>query len=88
MDVGSPLITDLQPPGAVQPRQRALHDPTIAAQALARLDALARQMWRDASAAASLAALGIVVSFVGVQRLLPLARASAPDTPPALARSM
>ena len=77
MDVRPPLITHLQPPEAVQPRQRALHHPAIAAQALAGLDPLAGDARRDASTATRPPIGGVVIRFVGMQLLWPFAWSSA-----------
>ena len=41
VDVVPPLVADLQPPVAVQPRERPLHHPPVASQPLARFDAAA-----------------------------------------------
>lgn len=76
MDVCAPLVADLQPPEATQPSQRSLDHPAILPQALAGLDATSGNARHDAPATACLAALGIVVPFVGMQLLGPLAGAS------------
>jgi len=39
VNVGSPLVANLEPSKAVQPRQSPLHDPSVPPQPLARLDA-------------------------------------------------
>jgi hypothetical protein len=77
MDVCAPLIANFQAPKATQPGQRVIDHPAILPQALAGFDAFARHTRRDASATAGVAALGIVIPFVGMQLLGPLARASA-----------
>ena len=38
MDAGAPLVANVQAPEVMQSGQRALHYPTVAAQALRRLD--------------------------------------------------
>ena len=64
MDVGPALVADVQPSEAMQPSEAALDDPAVAAQALARLDALARDARPDV-------ALGQVVSVMtGLIRLI------------------
>jgi hypothetical protein len=50
-DVRAPLVADLQPPVADQPRQRPLHHVPVAAQPLARLDAAPGDPGRDAARA-------------------------------------
>jgi hypothetical protein len=50
-DVGAPLVTDLQPPVAHQPRQRPLDHIAVAAKLVARLDTAAGDSRGDAAAA-------------------------------------
>src|SRR5688500_10747436 len=73
MDVGAPLVADRQPPVAVEPGQRTLHHPAMATQALAGVDALARDATADVAAAQRLAAAGDVVALIGVHLGRPLA---------------
>ncbi len=80
MDVGAPFVTNLQAAIAVEPRARSFHDPAVAAEPLARLDALARDARRDASPAQLSPQRGRVVSLIGVQLLGALARAAPPAT--------
>ncbi len=78
MDVGAPFVTNLQAAVAVEPRARSFHDPAVAAQPLARLDALARDARRDASPAQLGPQRGRVIRLVGVQLRGALARAAPP----------
>lgn len=47
VDVGSPLVAHLQPPVAIDPRQRPLHYPPMPSQSLTRLDATPGNAWGD-----------------------------------------
>jgi DNA helicase II / ATP-dependent DNA helicase PcrA len=67
MDVGPPLIAHRQPAEAAQPRQRALDDPAVPAEPLARLDAAARDARDDAAPPAGDATARVVVTLVGMQ---------------------
>src|SRR5688500_17980770 len=78
MDVVAPLVSDLQPAVAVQPRARSFYDPAVTAQPLARLDAAAGYARRDASLTRLGPQRGRVVSLVGVQLRGALARAATP----------
>ncbi len=76
VDVGTPLVAHLQPPKAVQTRQRPFHDPSVPAQALARLDAPPGDVSGYALLTECFAAAREVVALVGVQLLGPLSRAA------------
>lgn len=76
MDVVAPLVPDLQPAVAVEPRARSFHDPAVAAQPLTRLDAAAGYPRRDAPLTQLGAQRRRVVSLVGVQLRGALARAA------------
>jgi hypothetical protein len=80
VDVGAPLVPDLQPAEAVEPRTCSFHDPAVTPQPLARLDAPAGDAWCDASPAQLGSKWGGVISLVGVQLLGALARAARPAT--------
>jgi hypothetical protein len=66
-DVRAPLVADLQPPVADQPRQRPLHHVPVAAQPLARLDAAPGDPGRDAAPAQRQTAARVVVPLVAMQ---------------------
>jgi hypothetical protein len=74
VDVGPPLVAHLQPPVAVQPRKRPLHDPPVSPQLLARLYAAPGDAALDAPLPERLPAAGKVVALVGVQLLRALPR--------------
>jgi hypothetical protein len=74
MNIVALLVTDPQPPIAVQPRQRSLHSPAMAAQPLAALDAAPGDPGNDPSFSQRLTAERMVVALVGVQLLRPAAR--------------
>src|SRR5215212_6532846 len=76
MDIGAALIAHRQPTKAVEPGQRALDHPAVTTQALAGVDALARDADPDVSTAQRRAAARDVVALVGVQ--LPWALAAPP----------
>lgn len=74
--IGAPLVPDAQAAVAVQPRERALDYPPMPAQPIARLNAWARDAWRNASPAQLLAQGLRVVGLVGVQLRGALARSA------------
>ena len=74
MDVGAALIADGEAAVAGKPSQRPLHDPAVAAQAGAALNAPSGDAWNDASPLAGLSAVGKVVGFVRVQLSRPPSR--------------
>src|SRR5215216_7954445 len=67
VDVVAALVADRQAAVAVQPGQRALHDPAVAAQALLGLDPLPRDPNLDVPTAQCPAATGDVVGLVGME---------------------
>jgi hypothetical protein len=74
MDVLPPLVANLQPPVAIQPRERPFHYPPVASQPFTRLDAPPGDAWSYAPLPERLAAAGEVVALVGVQLFGALAR--------------
>ncbi len=73
MDVRPPLIAHFQPPEAAQPGQPTLHDPAIAAQPLAGLEALAGDTRRDPALSTHPPIGRIIIGFIRMQFLGPLA---------------
>src|SRR5215203_23967 len=69
MNIVSLLVTDPQPPIAVQPGQRPLHPPAMAPQPLAALDAPPGDPRGDPSFSQRLAAELMVIAFVCMQLL-------------------
>ncbi len=51
MDVGSTLVANREPTELIEPGQRALDDPAMASESLARIDALPRDPDVDAASA-------------------------------------
>jgi len=74
MDVVTSLVTHLEPPEAVQPSERARHNPAMAAQLLTGLDATACDTRDDAALPQRVATEPIVVSLVRMQLGWSLAR--------------
>jgi len=81
MDVRPAFVPDAQTAQAVEPGQRALHDPPMPPQPLARLDPLAGNARGDPAPAQGLAVAPGVIGFVGVQlgRAAPRAAERAAD---------
>jgi len=79
MDIVSPFIANFQPAIAIEPGQGPLHDPTMAAQALAGIDLAPRNTRGDASLPQRLPAPRVVVPLVGVQFVRSLSRSSTPS---------
>src|SRR3712207_5114384 len=71
MDVGATFIADGEPPEAVEPGQRALHDPAVASQLLAAVDALAGDAHLDVAPATGAPLRRIIISLVGMQLVGP-----------------
>ncbi len=69
MDVVAFLVAHGQAAEAGHPGMSAFNDPTVAAEALAAVQALARDAGRDAALAALPPAAAAVVGLVGVQLL-------------------
>jgi hypothetical protein len=80
VNVGSPLVADRQAPKASQPGQRAFHDPAIAAQFLAALDALARDPHLDVPLRQSLPTPQHVVRLICMQLRWSFAWPTAPSS--------
>lgn len=84
MQVDAWLVADGQSAEAGEPSQCALHDPAMAAEALAALDAPSSDPWCDAAgpalapAAAAVQAATMVVALVGVQLVRSASRATTP----------
>ena len=74
MDVGAAFVADGEAAVATEPGQRPLHDPAVAAQASAALDASSGDAREDAPAATGLSAVGKVVGLVRMQFAGPSAR--------------
>ena len=55
MEIGAALVADGEAPKAIEPRQGALDDPAVLAQALARLDAAPGDPRHDAPRAGAAA---------------------------------
>ena len=66
MDISPSFVADGQAAIAVEPGQRALDDPAVAAEALAGIDALAGDAHPDVALAEGGSAAGDVVGLVGV----------------------
>jgi putative transposase len=66
MDIGTTLVAGRQPPKVVEPGERALDDPSVSAEPLARLDAATCDTRDDSAYMASGAAEDVIVGFVGV----------------------
>lgn len=67
MNLSQSLITNLQPAITIQPTVRSLHHPAMSPQPLARLDAFARNPWRDAAPPQSPSLLPRVIRFISMQ---------------------
>src|SRR5690242_3068266 len=67
MDVGASFVADREPAAASNPGQRAFDDPAVSAQAVAAVNAAARNPGDDRAATQRLAAARVIISFVGVQ---------------------
>jgi hypothetical protein len=68
VQVGPAFVADGEPAEAVEPGRRALHDPALAANPLAAIDALSGDPVPDPALAAGSPALPVVVTLVGVRR--------------------
>jgi len=67
MDVSSTLVSDAQPPEAMQPAQRSFDHPTPTAQMFRALDAPPGDPWLDALGTQPLPVGSVVVALIGVQ---------------------
>lgn len=74
MNVVTPFVADSQSSKATEPRERALDNPTMSAQALAGLDATPGDSTLDTALSQSLAAPAEIVSLVSVQFVGALSR--------------
>src|SRR5829696_9340955 len=73
MDIRSPLIAHAQAAEVIEPGQRALDDPAMAAQADAGVDALAGNAHPNVAPGQRLPAARIVIALVGMKLVRPLA---------------
>jgi hypothetical protein len=80
VDVGGSLVAHHEATRTVQPGVRALHDPTVSAEALAAVDSAPGDAGRDAAGAALSAAAAMVVALVGMEFVRAPPRATAPAT--------
>lgn len=78
MQVDASLVSDGQSAEAGEPSQGALHDPAMAAEVLAALDAPSRDPWCDAAGPALAPAATVIVTLVGVQLVRSASRATTP----------
>ena len=69
VDVGAPLIADGEAAEAIEPSERALDNPAVSAQPLARLHASSCNPGRDGAGATLLAAATVIVGFVRMELL-------------------
>ena len=78
VDVGSPLVAHAQAAKAVEPGERAFHDPAVTTETLRAVLAAAGDARQDATRTQGRPTTRVVVALVGVQLLGPAARPSAP----------
>ena len=67
VEVGASLVADGEAAEPGQPRQGPLHDPAMASQSFAALDAAPGNPGRDAAGSALASATAVIVALVGVQ---------------------
>lgn len=77
MDIGAAFIADGEPAETVEPSQRALGHPAVAAEPFAAVEAAAGDPRRDVPASAGTPAEAMIVGLVTVQRGRALARPAA-----------
>jgi hypothetical protein len=82
VDVVAPLIADREPAVLRKPAQCALHNPSVAAQSLTRVDSASGDAWGYASLSQGFSATREVVAFVGVELLGTLPRSAGTATRP------
>ena len=82
MDVVAPLVADREPTVLRKPGQRALHDPPVAPQSLARVDSASGDAWGYASSSQGFSTTREVVSLVGVELVGTLPRSAGTATRP------
>src|SRR5918911_2518808 len=73
MNLLQPLITNPQPPVTIEPTPRALNDPAMAAQSLTAVHPFASDSHFDPAPADCPATSRVIIAFVSVQLLRPLA---------------
>ncbi len=78
VQVGATFVADGETAEAGKPRQGALHDPAVASQALAALDAAPGYPRRDAASPALAPTAAMIVALVSVQLVWSASRATAP----------
>ena len=78
MQVDASLVADGQSAEAGGPSQGALHDPAMAAEVLAALDAPSSDPWCDAAGPALAPAATVIAALVGVQLVRSASRATTP----------
>ncbi len=78
MDVGTPLVADRQATEAVEPGERAFHDPAVPAQPFAGFHATSGDPRPDGAGATLFAATPVIIGLVGVELLGPPARSPSP----------
>jgi hypothetical protein len=76
VDVGAALISYGETPEAIEPCEGAFDYPSMPPELFLALDALARNTREDAALATSVAAPGVIISFVGVALVGPSLRAA------------
>jgi hypothetical protein len=79
MDVGTSLVADGKAAEAMEPRNRPLDDPSVPTEALAVLDASARDARSDAAGTTDHPTEDVVVGLVGVKLVRARARSAAAD---------
>lgn len=78
MEFEPALIANAQAAELIEPGKGALHDPAVAAQAVAAFFAFAGDAHLDAPPVQRLATPGVIIAFVSVELLGPFARPAAP----------
>jgi len=76
VDVGAALISYGETPEAIEPGEGSFYDPTMPAELFLALDALAGNTREDPALAASFAATGVIISFIGMALVGPSLRAA------------
>jgi hypothetical protein len=80
VDIGASLVAYQEATRTVEPGVRALHDPTVSAEALAAVDPAPGDAGRDAAGATLPAAAAMVVALVSMEFVRAPPRATAPAT--------
>jgi hypothetical protein len=82
VDVVPPLVADREPAVLRKPGQRALHDPPVTPQPLARVDSASGDAWDYAPPSQGFSTTREVVSLVGVELVGTLPRSAGTATRP------